>query len=361
MYELKLKKLQENGFASMTIAIVLIIVLALTTIGFAQLVRREQQSALNKQLGAQAVYAAETGINDITKYLNAYPATEVDTDGECMDSGDLSASNANPIIDSAKDIAYTCVIVDSSPDNLESTIGANESWAKVIRFTNAPGDFNLTIQWTSTTNSNSPKDNTEIGNFYPKGTGTGRWGAAPAVLQVSLTPLVAGAGRDVLEDKTFNTYLYPVTSGSSNSVTYKSRSSDTERAKVIGGICDAAGKNCTSTITVPNSSTGMGASSDGPYLLRILSYYDGSVVTIGTTADGFKNTQALIDVTGKARNVLKRMQVHVPLNGDRYDLPNYALESKNICKRMGASPDQTSFFNPDGSSAVSGACYPYSN
>ena len=54
----------EEGFASIVIALILIIVLSLLTIGFAQLARREQQTALSKQLANQAQYAAESGIND---------------------------------------------------------------------------------------------------------------------------------------------------------------------------------------------------------------------------------------------------------------------------------------------------------
>src|ERR1700722_1988557 len=63
-------KFQENeqGFASLVIALVIIVVIALITVGFAQLSRREQQTALDKQLANQAYYAAESGVND-TYYL----------------------------------------------------------------------------------------------------------------------------------------------------------------------------------------------------------------------------------------------------------------------------------------------------
>src|SRR4051794_12557602 len=55
----------EDGFASIVIALVMITVLALITVSFAQLARREQQSALSKQLASQANYAVESGINDL--------------------------------------------------------------------------------------------------------------------------------------------------------------------------------------------------------------------------------------------------------------------------------------------------------
>src|SRR5580658_8830161 len=70
----------EKGFASIVIALILIIVLALLTVAFAQLARREQADALDKQLAVQANYAAETGINDAYTYIE--------------DNGTLPANNA---------------------------------------------------------------------------------------------------------------------------------------------------------------------------------------------------------------------------------------------------------------------------
>ncbi len=62
---------KQDGFASIVIAIIMVIVLSLITVGFAQLMRTEQRSALDKQLSSQAYYAAETGVNDAAKALNA--------------------------------------------------------------------------------------------------------------------------------------------------------------------------------------------------------------------------------------------------------------------------------------------------
>ena len=54
----------QRGFAAIVVALVLILVLSLLTIGFAELMRHEQRSALDKQLSSQAYYAAESGVND---------------------------------------------------------------------------------------------------------------------------------------------------------------------------------------------------------------------------------------------------------------------------------------------------------
>src|SRR5665213_2637815 len=81
----------QQGFASIVIALILIIVLALLTVGFAQLARREQQTALDKQKAVQANYAAESGINaayqDIVNNLitaNGGPGQLKADDQNCM-------------------------------------------------------------------------------------------------------------------------------------------------------------------------------------------------------------------------------------------------------------------------------------
>src|ERR1039458_10050844 len=61
----------QSGFASIVIASVIILVLSLITVGFAQLMQREQRSALDRQLSSQAYYAAESGINDAVSAINS--------------------------------------------------------------------------------------------------------------------------------------------------------------------------------------------------------------------------------------------------------------------------------------------------
>ena len=125
------QQLNEKGFASIVIALVLIIVLSLLTVGFAQLARREQQNALNKQLAVQANYAAETGINDAYKDILSGKINTVNTGGsnanKCLTkagsgSGTQSlptdAQTANQSIDSNTDVSYSCLLVDLTPKNL---------------------------------------------------------------------------------------------------------------------------------------------------------------------------------------------------------------------------------------------------
>ncbi|HET6924792.1 MAG TPA: pilus assembly PilX N-terminal domain-containing protein, partial [Candidatus Saccharimonadales bacterium] len=59
----------ERGMVSIMVTLVMIIVITLIVIGFAQVVRRNQRETLDRQLSTQAYYAAETGINDAYKAM----------------------------------------------------------------------------------------------------------------------------------------------------------------------------------------------------------------------------------------------------------------------------------------------------
>jgi len=98
---------------------------------------------------------------------------------------------------------------------------------------------------------------------------------------------------------------------------------------LIAGSCTNAG--CTLTVT------GLSANQ---YYARLMSSYEAvSVQVSATTAAGAANlsgAQILIDATGKAQDVLRRIQVRVsPGPNSTTQLPDYALESTtSICKRF---------------------------
>ena len=135
--------LNERGFASIVIALVLITILALITIGFAQLARREQRSALDKQLANQAYYAAETGINDTIKSLPAIAAAGDSVDPKkCLDTSKFSM---NSTLNQTNGVYYTCVLVDLKPPNIQYKNVAPES-ERYINFSTEPSPLtSLTV------------------------------------------------------------------------------------------------------------------------------------------------------------------------------------------------------------------------
>ena len=379
-------KLNENGFASIVIALVFIVVLALLTVGFAQLARHEQQNALDKQLANQANYAAESGINAALRDIqNGYittdgapsgagiPTVKADSDNCMPASSDPAAATYAPSgatvhpVNSGNGVTYTCLLVSLETDNL-TTGGLQPGTGRHMNFGTQDPLTRLTIYWGSDTGNNS--------NFPPnlntKFTTLGAWSGNhyPPVMELSLTPTSSLSAQldptQYLIDNTTNVYLYPASSGNSTCATNPGPTKCAQ-GQTLSGDCNpgvprpntepnATDYPCSATIT------GLGGQN---YVIRYTDFYDTSNLYI----DGIVSTggaasftgEPMIDVTGKARNVLKRLQARYFINGgnngqpDDNDVqPNGAIEAKNLCKRIQAAPntgayvDIGSTYNPPG-------------
>lgn len=333
----KNQNLDQKGFASIVITLVLIIVLALVTIGFAQLARREQRDALNKQLASQAYFAAESGVNDAIKYLSALAVANPPED-QCLDTSNPDYP-LNPVVDQTRGVSYSCVLVNMKPPNLlYDNVAAEED--RYVTFSTDPNPMSsLTISWGSADGNTTYRS----GSSLPP---LSEWDS-PAVLEVSLTPLGTGAlQRSTLAASTFTAYLYPRSSGG-NTVAY-----NTSSQGQIVGRCGGGGTHpCSLTIT------GLPAGLAGQwYMLHIVDHYDPSNISItGADVAGnavkFIDGQAQIDVTGKAREVLKRIRVRVPIHPS-YGVPKYTIESQSTCKRFTLDPRTTTTFD----SSLNAAC-----
>ena len=323
------KNVAEAGFASIVIALILIIVLALLTVGFAQLARREQRNALDKQLASQAYYAAESGVNDIVKDIPAIATANPPSD-QCLNTSNFSL---NPIIDQPRGVSYSCALVNLNPPNLlYDNVAAEEQ--RYVTFTTNPNPMvSITIQWGSADNKTTYRTSSGF-------TQLGQWGNSPGVLEVSLTPLGTGTlQRSSLISSNFNVYLYPYDASGSSTVSYNPSSQGQ-----IAGRCNGAGAYPCS-LTINNLPTIVGEW----YALRIIDHYDASNINISGSAGAlgpvsFVDGQAQIDVTGKAREVLKRIQVRVPIHPS-YPLPKYSIESQNTCKRFTLDPHVAASFD----------------
>lgn len=336
-------QLNEKGFASMVVALTVVIVLALLTIGFAQLTRREQQNALNKQLASQANYAAETAINDAVKYMRDHPGYVPSSTGECLDSSDPLLQAYSPDIDSSTGVSYSCLIIDNAPNNLYYTDVQPGSSKKVVFSTGALAPNPMTIEWDSSTRNVFP--NNTSGGLKPA-TGVGAW-LYPALLQFSVTPLGSGVfDRAAVANNTFTAYLYPTNNNVANANTSYGPSSN--QGRIVAASCSVVGSGSHCSAQITNLTT------PGNYVISFLNLYDTSNITIKAGNAGtpikFIGGQILVDATGRARDVLKRLQVRVCVSaGSCSAIP--ATEGQNICKRLQTKPIETTFSDISGTGA----------
>jgi Tfp pilus assembly protein PilX len=364
MNNLSKKASDQQGFASIVIALILIIVLALMTVGFAQLARREQQTALDKQLSDQASYAAETGINDIYQAIDKQAITAATPDAATANNGGVNCLNTasitgvNSSISVLYGISYTCALVNLTPSSVvKDPLNANTAWDTVFSTTDPSGATStlgsLVVNWSTLNPANHSAPRASADTSLPP---LASW-SSPDVLQVSITPLGA-LDEASLSANTFTAYLYPSSGGTPNTVSYST--SPGLQGQFVSGDCTNKGA-CSATINnfAPLSSAGEF------YLLHITSMgYDDSSLSAtafdaSNNALNFKGSEAVIDVTGKAKNVLKRLRAVVSLNGidgnpgNIDSLPNDTVEAQDVCKRFDTYPASTV---PDSSTATTPGC-----
>ncbi len=356
-------ELGEKGFASIVIALVLIIVLALFTVGFAQLSRREQKNALDKQLSTQAYFAAESGINDadrdIKSGLITYDGaggTVKANDTECMKPTNPSLRISSQDVNSTNGVAYSCVLINLKPPSVMWDPVEPETHRYIVTAatSDSGGAERVTVNWGSRADHTCFPANANDG-FLPAASWSTPACQKPGVLQFSLTPL-NDLSRAALSPtgNSFTVYLYPTSTGGA-SIAYNAGGGGNNGA-IVSANCNISRGDypCQATITGLTGGT-------GKYLFRAIAHYDASRITINGK-DGLGQPvrfdgQVSIDVAGRAHEVLRRIRVHKALKSS-FDYPKEALISQSTCKYFATDPLNT----PDNSVPVAlpqdstGAC-----
>lgn len=317
----------QKGMISIMTTMVLMIVISLIVLGFSQIARRNQRESLDRQLSTQAFYAAETGVNDVRELMrNAINNgnTVPDKTG-CTDTGVGGFYAAlDPDIDPAKGIKYSCLLVDPSPTELNYTIGSVSSVVPLISGNGS--NFNsVTLEWESKATGNPmtgcPANATNV--FVAKT----NWACGYGVLRFDFVPTAGNFNADTLQNNTMTAFAVPVTAGGTATRAYAPGSANGNSR--FGASCNAT--RCTLTINGLNQNA---------YHMRVSSIYKDVDLKITATRAGggaaeLSGAQAVIDSTGRAQDVLRRIQVNVPLRPtSKNELSDFAIQSTDaICKR----------------------------
>ncbi len=328
-------RLNEEGIVSIVVTLIIMIILTLIVTGFAQLARREQREALDRQLSTQASYAAESGINALKAAL---PFIAVDSREDCDENTQVEANKPNPFtIENSKlsdNSSYTCLLFNRQPKELfYQRIGADDAVIAPLSLKDSGGSSiplgNLNISWKAKTGSTSI-NNEGLGKF-PKAQD---WGDSIGILRLDLIPIpnTVPIIKDELDVSTKSFLLQPQASG------------QTERDISIINNGDIIGVTCRLGKCLLN----IKGLDKNKYYLRMRSIYNPSNVTLNNqglngaaSTSTFEGAQIEIDSTGRAADVLKRIKVRIvdpnssvsSVSGPNF--PEYVFSSKdNLCKRL---------------------------
>lgn len=338
----KLRK-NQNGMVSILVTMVIMIIISLIVIGFARIARREQQQALDRQLSAQAFYAAETGINDAVNALKNAGYSSEKTNCGPDGTGPLSTSQANNVLDADAGVAYTCLLIDPTPLSLDySSVSIEE--ATVIPLWPVSGRLDtITFSWQDRTGS------TAFGGCPAPSGGQYTFPAAASwpstcnagIVRIDLVPRDTTLSRDAMMSRTLTAFLYPQNSGSTAPSSYTHNVSNPNKGMVIPANCNAGStpRKCNVDMRI------VGDGGVAGYYLRVRSIYRTSSLNIvGKNSSNVRlelqNAQALVDATGKASDILRRIVVRVPMTNIGNGVPSYAVQSfDSVCKRFGVAPN----------------------
>lgn len=351
----------QEGFAAIVIALVLILVLSLLTVGFAQLMRHEQTSALNKQLNSQAYYAAESGVNQAVRAINSGYFQTNPAKNTCgpITTGAGAAYFSNNKVGNSTGASYPCLLINPTPPNLQYT-SIDTTTAKVIELEGIDSNGNPTtvntikLSWQDANGSTNFAPN--CNNLYPAANGGINWSHA-GILRAELIPLNnatgannSGINRNDLINNSYTAFLCPDTVGSSSS-NYAAHTGNNSGV-ILNGGCSTSNtpRYCSAQIT------GLSSLRESTYFLVLRSIYSPTTVTVTVCSSNCQNNdvlkisqaQILVDSTGKAQNVLRRIQVRVPVHNN-YDIPNGTGSMQSLCKQLQVMP---------GSVTSGGGCTP---
>jgi hypothetical protein len=345
----------ERGMISITVTVVFIMVISLTVLGFSQVTRRNSREALDRQLSAQAFYAAEVGINDArNKIANLVENNQqIDNQTDCKKDWNTPGgyTKNSGQVDPANGVSYTCTLVKSNLSNIqESNVGGG---SVILPLNASTGTLGAPVmKWKPSTsvvgksiNDCPQPSGGEPWTKFPK---TSAWNNCPfGVLRIDITPNNTATVQsvDAAIANTMTIFVYP-SSGNPSSPPMAYYKDHPVAGRINQGLVVPAA--CSNT----ECSLQLAQLDFQKAYMRVRSIYrstqmfeiNAQTSDIGSGPAYSFDAQIEIDVTGKAQDVLRRMRVRVSKTGgssrtDVNGFSDYALQAgDSICKRFVASP-----------------------
>ena len=386
----------EAGFVSLFTTIFFMLLITVITLGFLQITTTEQQQAANNDLSASALASAQSGIEDgkraILKYLSlpsgatksTYYTQMTANSGSCTSvtgsqiGTDLGlAVNGNIINNNQINQAYTCLTVNlNSPDFLSQS---SPGKSQVIPLKAVGGNYSqIKVSWhllSSAVGSDGdglPGATPGTAPYYAAGpllypqinSGTPALGwnklGYPAYMRVELFgyPSSGAFGRAELTQRSRSVLLVPGTNGTNATTPIDLGVVDPNPGVMDQAelqpqtikcdptpTADIGGYACTALLQLPAGGTYV--STANTYFLRVTPIYGQTHFRValvnGGTEVNLDQVQPIVDVTGRASNVYRRLQARVLVN-QLTNFPEFAAESATtICKNLQVTNNTADF------------------
>lgn len=321
----------QSGFVAIMVASVLMVIMALITLGFSRVVQNEQRQSLDSELSKQAFYAAESGINVAASSPEIFTVDKTTCDVTEYNDGYVNAGD--------EDVKFTCLLIDPTPESLDfgnDSITTNKS--KIVPLITPDPMARIIFEWRDSNSDSLENCASAPTDFETQYSGTGAWNKiAPIKIDLFGIPNGTSFTRDQLIANQFGAIFYPC-QGGSNTTTYAA-GTGVDLGKIIPVGCTVGAEyECRVEIT------GVLAN-QREFYTRIKSLYnDVNVRIMATNSVGarqsFSFAQSVVDSTGRANDVFRRLQARIPLYNN-YDYPQATVQTvEDICKLYQVQADR---------------------
>lgn len=323
---------QQRGMAAFAVTTALILVISLIVLGFSLVSRRSQQQTLDRQLGQQAIAAAESGANMAAAIIQKQLASGISPTAlpektTCQDYATYPELRLD-----GDNVKVTCLLVHRDTDSL-SYANITEGSPTVVPLTTDSTLGEVTITWRNNEGVADASGCSSNGHSRPQ---KNAWQCNFGLLRIDIAPV--SNGNATVFAKT--AFIYPYRDLAPATPSTPSYAVGALNGSFIDAAC--SGGQCRVKIT---------GIAGAEYFMAVRSLYkdsDLSVTGVNTLGGAVTfNGQAVVDSTGKAGDVVKRIQVRVPLEaGSAGVAPGYVVESEgSLCKKFSVAP---SYYNSHG-------------
>lgn len=372
---------REKGFVSLFTVIFFMLLITIITVGFLRIMAAEQRQSLDNDLTASAQAAAQSGVEDAKRAILKYNSLP-DTDplkaqlATALTSTSCNALFSSAAIRSALNLDIngsinnqsglneynTCLSVDlTTPDYVGSASTGKSEFIPLEAESNNQYEqvmvsWHLASQTVGTDGDGQPSAYAP-GLLLPPVTGGNSWstGGYPAYLRVELFGYPDGNfNRSKMDGLVSTVFLVPNASNNAAAVDSATpidlgavdpRGADKTKLNLIGVRCNGTPPNvpigtyaCSARLQLQNGQP----STSNNYYLRVTPLYSSTHFRVqmlhsGSTVINFNGVEPLVDSTGRASDVFRRIQSRIRLDNTA-DLPEYSAESAgDVCKNMQVS------------------------
>lgn len=309
---------------------------------------------------APACSAARAAITSSTCNQAIRTANSQPGEGEIKVQQSTAVDENGNSVDAALDQAYTCVTMQLDTDDYLAAISADQS--VIIPLSGVSSFDTITIEWFSAEDLSRPGStaapDTSVATPKPLYRQEHWPENRPSVLRTqfmqvgeSFTLADFDATTSDAKSNANTVFLYPSTSGTTSAVLTDrdirgnpSIPADAGSAPLPTRCVQAipsGGYACSIQLTLP---VPVGASdrSQATAFLRLTSLYVGSHVRVTLNGTQFRGVQPIVDSTGRANNVFRRVQSRIDLyDTSSFPYPDGAVDIRsNVCKDFGVTTNE---------------------